>query len=243
MVAKRSPRYGEYESQGAKWAKWLRNPYSCPIPRSLHTVRSLRKSGWSVRRDFRSNAHRATRTWDYLVPPQVVSVAAKYSLETRPVYKRFTASKLTQDRRGKYGCNKYSIQVGPGIIFALSSNRVDGPHWSEIAWALYRRQNYKEGLRVVLRVDISNEQTMKFIQEELYTSKTGYIWPDPEPREWKMGTHEYQALLGTPNARAVAALVLTAFPPGTRHIPVILTWADENDKLQMLFAIANETST
>ncbi|KAJ6088423.1 hypothetical protein N7486_009684 [Penicillium sp. IBT 16267x] len=133
--------------------------------------------------------------------------------------------------------NDYLLQTGPGVIFALESKCIDGPHWSDIALATYRFYE-AEDLRCVFRVNVNNPVTTAIVRD-IYL-RNNRRWPDRLRSYWWHGTQEYQAILSTPNARGVAALILGGFERGTRWIPVIITWADTTHArayLQMLFVI------
>ncbi|KAJ5628202.1 hypothetical protein N7490_010430 [Penicillium lividum] len=183
-------------------------------------------------------ADRLTAT-RYFPPGNLASALQSHHL---PLKRKYTRIVLRQRRRpsksgGGKTENSYLLQTGPGVIFALESKRIDGPHWSEIALAAYRSYEVKK-LRYVFRVNVINPITTAIVRE-IY-AKNHCQWPDRRRECWWHGTPEYQAILSTPNARGVAALVLGGFERGTRYIPVIMTWADTTHArayLQMLFVI------
>jgi hypothetical protein len=123
--------------------------------------------------------------------------------------------------------NDYVFVVGPGVICALFSDRYDGPHWSEIALAVYRHYETEE-LKYVFRVHVVNDKTHDFVGD-LYT-KFDYDWPNMQARNWERGSHEYSGLLATPNVRGVVALMLGEFARGTRYVPYVMTWTDNYQK-------------
>ncbi|KAJ5874037.1 uncharacterized protein N7529_002467 [Penicillium soppii] len=127
------------------------------------------------------------------------------------------------------GFNDYFHHTGEGVIVALDVKRYDGPHWSEIAFAQYTSEFPIETLR-------------DFFHHQLYPRRNRLPFNDEGntaaqiPVAWIFGTHEYQGILGTVVGKAVCALLLSAFPRGTRRIARILSWK-QNKRLQLRFEI------
>lgn len=171
-------------------------------------------------------------------PASVWSMAATVGLSVRDEYKTVEVMKKVRLDSGHVDYNDYLMQVGPGVIFALFSCRVDGPHWSEVALAVYRHYE-TEDLRYVFRVDVVNDHAVDLVTNRLYVPDNGLRWPDHEARVWEQATPEFRALLSTPPVRGVAGLVLGGFK-GTKRISGVTTWAsDGRTRLQMLVALEN----
>ncbi|KAJ5915516.1 hypothetical protein N7466_011449 [Penicillium verhagenii] len=233
-------KYGEAEAAGEKWQKWLDDPSddSCIITPIRLSMSMLRFNyGWYIfNGSFPLDINDASR---YYPPSNLKLMLRSRHLSTGRKYTRVV---LRQRRRSsKSGCgttrNDYVLQTGPGVICALDSRRIDGPHWSDIAIATYRKYE-TEDLRYVFRVNVNNPVTTATVCD-IYL-QNGLPAPDARCRAWCHGTPEYQAILSTPNARGVSALVLGGFERGTKWIPTIITWADTTyacSYLQIVFVI------
>lgn len=171
-----------------------------------------------------------------LLPRTVWREAKEIGLPNDEVDKTVNLAQLFRNPNGELHHNEYILQVGPVCIFALLSCRVNGPHWSDIALAVYYHYE-TEDLRYVFRVDVVNDITRSLVTKNLYSARNGLRWPDIVMRAWRHDIPEYTALWSTPNARGVAGLVLGGF---TKYVPEIVTWADRGRRLlQMLFVIAD----
>lgn len=91
----------------------------------------------------------------------------------------------------------------------------EGPFISGITQAVYQNWYNLEDLRYIFVAQIINSITNQLIIEQIYGQ-----WPLPEEgtRDWKRGTPEYEALLGTDIGKIVAFFILGAFERGTRLI-------------------------
>lgn len=133
--------------------------------------------------------------------------------------------------------------IGPGSIFLDSVKRPDGSDlwWcSELTKCVYQKLFDIAGLKYVHMRAVGELETLDFIINRLYTPANGLSWPDTSLHQWKMGTPEFQALLGTPIAAFVVYLVLGAYDAGTRQITSIWTWSAEIEsehRVQMRFDI------
>lgn len=133
--------------------------------------------------------------------------------------------------------NSYENRVGPGVIFAMSNSRHDNLPWSDIVWAVY--QQFGSGdLQYVFRLNVINEITKPLVRDQIYPAN-GLKWPDETLRDWLPGSDEYAALIGTPNGKGVAALLLSNYRQlGARKIAKITTWAGgKEEHLQILYTI------
>ncbi|KAJ5903998.1 hypothetical protein N7504_006381 [Penicillium tannophilum] len=228
--------YGPAQAEGFKWQKWLYDTIdsSCPVLPIRLSIRMLSLNyGWCIYDgDHPPDAQTASRHY----PPGNLGYVLKWhNLSTERKYTRVILGQRRQSSGGTE--NEYLLQTGPGAIFALESKRTDGPHWSDIALAVYRFYE-TEDLRFVFRVNVINRLTTAIVDEVYF--RNGRRWPDRRRSYWMHGTPEYQAILSTPNAKGVAALILGGYERGTRWIPAIVTWADTTHArayLQMLFVI------
>lgn len=209
--------------------------------------RDFVKTGWTIERiGWKGDPPVGGRPqgWNPVMAPltplpwSILPVARQFGISTEPIYKTVSLFKLVKDNAGS-DYSDYIIQVGPGVIVSQLSSRFLGPHWSDVALAVYN-QYETAPLKYVFRVDITNEVVERLISEEIYSVPTGLEWPDSIRREWKVGTGEYQALLGSPLGRGVVALVLRGYDRGTKLISCISTFSDEHKvSMHLLFVISD----
>ena len=172
------------------------------------------------------------------LPWSIRPVARQLGLSLAPIYKTVSLFKLVQDDvESDY--SDYIIQVGPGVIVSQLSSRFRGPHWSDVALAVYK-QYERVPLKYVFRVDITNETVERLVSEKIYSPTTGLRWPDSIRREWQFDSSEYRALLGTPLGRGVVALVLRGYDRGSKLVSSISTFSDAHHvSMHMLFVISD----
>ncbi|KAJ5762062.1 uncharacterized protein N7511_005444 [Penicillium nucicola] len=206
-------RYGRIEEAGAIRQKWIENPKdkTCTISPSTLSVAELKTQGWKLDTSIK---HTPMATAHNLVNPR------------NPKFKEYQGILLTNPcpHKGKTDC--YWILLAEGVIYAKDIDRHDGPPFSEIATALYKAAWPIESLGHVYFENVINFSTRRFVQNRLYMAENGLDWPSPRRPNmvWRYDTPEYQGLLGTRLGRAVAYIVLGAFPRGTRYISKILTY-------------------
>lgn len=150
-------------------------------------------------------------------------IASEFGLSDDQVYRVIAVTGETESPFN-LNQNEYEFIVGPRCIFAVNSHRHDGPHWSEIALAVYRYFQ-REQLEWVFQLNVINEETNNVVQQELYIEHQRLVWPDVTPQAWLYGQEEFTAVLGTPNIYGVAAVVLGGFPDRDRTIREVYTWA------------------
>jgi hypothetical protein len=153
-------------------------------------------------------------------------------------YHRLHISKLGTDEEGKQKWNEYKGRTTLGTIFAEDNTRVDGPHWNELAKAHYESNYDINSLKFVFRLNVVNRTTMPYVDSVLYPRFGLDLMQDQTVRKWAYNTDEYKEILGTTLGKGVGALVLSAFPRGTRRITQIVTWTHQGD-LQIRFDIAD----
>ncbi|KAJ5356711.1 hypothetical protein N7517_011320 [Penicillium concentricum] len=141
-------------------------------------------------------------------------------------------TKLATKRHPKRGSgtNCHHITTAMGVVIVRKVERYDGLHWSQVAHAQYNTHFDQNTLRHIYLENVINEDTRDFIQT---------IWAKTQPDNspgfqlapaslnqlaWAYDTPEYKAILGTELGKGVAALVLSAFPRGTRRITKIVVW-------------------
>lgn len=248
--------YGELEKEGAALQKcFISSPGESNaikakvIEFSGYTPWSPQdfvKTGWTIERiGWKGDPPLSTQGWNPAIAPltpvpwSILPAAKQLGISTKPIYKTVSLFKLVKDS-AESDYSDYIIQVGPGVIVSQLSSRFLGPHWSDVALAVYK-QYETAPLKYVFRVDITNEIVERLISEEIYSVKTGLEWPDSIRREWQIGTCEYNALLGTPLGRGVVALVLRGYDRGTKHISSISTFSDEHKvSMHMVFVISDQ---
>lgn len=98
------------------------------------------------------------------------------------------------------------------------------PQISEVSHALYTRNFPIDTLNYIFVEMIANQETRAFLSNVLYTAAYSLDRLPHSPHSWDYATPEYDALLGTPIGKIAAAIVLGAFPRGTRRIGRIVTW-------------------
>ncbi|KAJ5774748.1 hypothetical protein N7457_009644 [Penicillium paradoxum] len=210
----------EYGRIGAQYQSWIsgRNRTACPIQRS-------------------------TLAWSDLVDPpsaqdkfEVCADEIRFSPEEAgnirsvglPVGRDWRSTFILH--RGylgdgyELGSNVYMHRTGLGAIFAENIARSFGPYWGQIAQAQYQLDHHIDTLRHVYFINVQNPHTSPYVETRLYP-RYGLDWRDDNGvQEWAYATRDYQELLGTKLGRAVARLVLGAWPTGTHRIEKIVTW-------------------
>lgn len=136
--------------------------------------------------------------------------------------------------------NFYDHINGLGIIAGRNISRLNGPHWNEVAKALYEVDFPISTLRHIAFCNVVNEETAPCVKYVLYP-RHGTQWLNSrrQPRKsFERGTRSYEELLGTQLGKAAASLVISAFPRGSMMISRIVAWPDMAYYLQMRFEIA-----
>ncbi|KAJ5899935.1 hypothetical protein N7495_004679 [Penicillium taxi] len=117
------------------------------------------------------------------------------------------------------------IREGAVVIEIIKRQKsCDAPYISEITQAAYSYLYHINTLKYVFFTYVCNEQTLlylKSLHEDCNRSN--------EHKVWERGNKNYWALLGTPLGKVVTALLLGAFPRGTRHVARIITWLSPDD--------------
>ncbi|KAJ5665713.1 uncharacterized protein N7477_008161 [Penicillium maclennaniae] len=199
----------EFQERGAQIRRWIDDPqeHNCHISKSTLTWPQLAEMGYSLRESD-------TTTLGDLDPHRVdVPIPGNVS--------RFYACS-----NGNSTC-VWDGFAGEGAIALNTIKRQKGspaPQISQITQAIYTRHHAIDRLRYVFVRNVVNEETLDFVQHQLYTEAHGPKWPHWVPRAWKVGTPRYDALLGTRIGKVVGYLVLGAFDRGTRRIKQIYTW-------------------
>lgn len=134
--------------------------------------------------------------------------------------------------------NSYRHIMGPGIIIATTIFRKEGPHWNEIARALYDSTFGIHSLKHVVFIDVVNMETEGYVSNGLYPGRK--LLTEEQMKGYQTlhyGSSEYQKILGTSLGKAVACLVLSSFPRGNVHISRVLTWWSDYSSLTVRFDI------
>jgi hypothetical protein len=232
--------YGQREISGELRQRWIDNANepNCPIqPLNFEYKTLTHARNWSERWHTDFN-HRGPR------PPIFQVDLANCNLPTgdadyhdAKITKKSVVPHPTRDR----GTNLYHFTTAAGVIIVRNVERYDGPWWSHVALAQYNIHFAQNALRHVYAENVVNEDTSDFIHA---------IWAKTQPPNspvfnrspasvnqvsWAYDTPEYKAILGTDLGKGVAAVVLLAFPRGTRRIARVVVW--RNIILQMRFDI------
>lgn len=130
--------------------------------------------------------------------------------------------------------------TGQGAIFIMAMYRYDKttPHISDIARAFYCRDFDIGSLRHIFFHDVVEQQTSEFADDVLYTYNIGTLGESSTENDRFNWTHdanpaEFEALLGTNVGKIASALVLGAFPRGTRVINRVVIWYTQADFVRM----------
>ncbi|CAG8088077.1 unnamed protein product [Penicillium nalgiovense] len=175
---------------------------------------------------------------EWVGAPEEIGDPRPLNLPTGPNYHKLCLRKLGIEKDESVGWNKYHGRVAHTAIFADNNVRLDGPQWSQIAQAHYQSFFDIDSLKHVFRMTVVNEETHTFVVKVLYPRYGLELAGDIQLRTWLYDTDDYQEIMGTPLGKAVSALVLGAFPRGTRRIVQIHTWQYDGD-LQMRFDISD----
>lgn len=151
------------------------------------------------------------------------------SLPRNPTSKAYRRISLQRNKKWRH-VSSYTHCIVNDAIIANSIFRNDGgPHWSDVALAVYKQDTAIHTLRCVFMCSVENDETLPLVGKVLYRN---YLLPGPEKRAaiptidtWNLHTPEFQQILGTQLGRAVARLVLGAWPvKGPHQITRIHTW-------------------
>jgi hypothetical protein len=145
----------------------------------------MTESGWGIRHQKR-----------HFPPDQIYEETVELGLSGEKLYRKIVLWKVWKAGilRGQYWVNDYTLQTGPGVVFATDSFRPDSAYWAQIVQAVYQDEHPIEDLKYVFQCNIINPETMLFVQKSLYVAMNGLGWPDDRLRVWEENTAEYQAL-------------------------------------------------
>ncbi|KAJ6183219.1 hypothetical protein N7485_001861 [Penicillium canescens] len=126
--------------------------------------------------------------------------------------------------------NHHDLFTGPGVLVVALMYRADGPMWSDIAIAQYKTRFPIDTLQHIYIDNCTNTETEPLVTMLMGGSQDAWYGITPQqsktqvPTVFEYGTPSYQALLGSATGKAVAALILGAFPRGTWRIAKIACW-------------------
>ncbi|KAJ5512686.1 hypothetical protein N7463_002238 [Penicillium fimorum] len=225
-----------FRQKGNDYQSWIndQDDTSCQrpcivLPSTLKLDELIQPSDDSKRWDAYFNA--------WVDVPEEIGDPRPLNLPIGMDYHQLYLRKLGVEKDGSVGWNKYHGRVAHTAIFADNNVRLDGPQWSQIAQAHYQGFFDIDSLKYVFRMTVVNEETHTFVDKVLYPRYGFELVGDSQMRAWLYDTDDYREIMGTPLGKAVGALVLGAFPRGTRRIIQILTWQYDGD-LQMRFDIS-----
>lgn len=103
----------------------------------------------------------------------------------------------------------------------------NAPHISELLHPIYTYEWPIAGLRHIFISNVDkNDATYNLIHQ---------LQIDLTPRAWEYDTPQYQALIGTPLGRIVAAFIINVFPIGIQHITRIHTLPETYSRMMLRF--------
>lgn len=218
-------KYGMLQVEGALRQQWISDPTTqSSVNPCTVTLDNLPRALWDLTRSH-------DPLWnDHFVEGVLEPLSALFgnqNVETW-LFEKIDLEYNEMDGHGqvKDSCHWHG-RIGLGVVFlddiARASN-FGGPQISELTQAIYTDSYPIDTLKHVFVIDIANRVTRTLIETQIYTQENGLSWPDQTLRVWDYGSPEYQALLGTPLGKCVAALVLGAFVRGTRRIARIACW-------------------
>jgi hypothetical protein len=225
-----------FRQKGKDYQAWIDHPddINCQRP-CIVSPSTLKLGDLLLTSDGMPNWDMYADVW--VGPPEEIGDPRPLGLPTGTCYHRLCMRSRGLEKYGSMGWNKYHGRVVRTAIFADNNVRVDGPQWSQIAQAHYQQLFEIDSLKYVFRITVVNEETHAFVDEVLYPRYGLELESDSEVRTWQYGSDDYQEIMGTTLGKSVGALVLGAFPRGTRRIVQIHTWQYEGD-LQMRFNIS-----
>ncbi|KAJ5536675.1 hypothetical protein N7513_009861 [Penicillium frequentans] len=213
--------------RGIQMARWIEDPKApgCPISESKTSTKELLEYTEGIKLnnpDFKTLGQ--TEITMYLPPPEVLPRA-------HGDYRRVAIDSLN------FMCytvmSKYVILLEN--IWRDPMGRVNYPHISDAVVSMHRESyGTNEMLRYIIASVVVNPQTQTYVESVLYPGgwhtipqyQGGEKEGDSKtkPDFFARGTPEFQELLGTRIGRTVGAILLSAFPRGTRRITGIHVW-------------------
>ncbi|KAJ5576905.1 hypothetical protein N7535_003831 [Penicillium sp. DV-2018c] len=232
----------KYRAIGAQLQTWIDDPDApgCTVDKAKLEMQDLtRNKTWKFKHSPTDSVHELPETERVemrLPGPEHGAQFQHMELEQHGTSRR--------QRERKNPINQYKMTIGEGFIASHLMYRGDGPHWNEIARAFYRDADFRiETLRYVTLTSVVNDETAPLVMGVLYPRRSirfGTMTVGYPTQVWPHGTREYQEILGTQLGKAVAYLILSSFPRGTRRISQVRTWSHSDHKTpSMTFVIEN----
>ncbi|CAI7591168.1 unnamed protein product [Penicillium discolor] len=199
-------KYPQFEPYGDKLIRWMENANEpgCLVLRSTLTTGTLpHPILWHSEHE---------REW--LSPEQISCIVGK-----SPCL-RHTIIKTRGGVTGLIGT------IGPGLLFIYSIRRgsaSNDPHVSELSKIAYEKHFPLESVKHVIVNEVQENATEPFIEEQIYRSREGLIYPSAEPQTWDYDTPEFRAIMGTPIGKVVGSFILGSFGQGMKKVFRIVT--------------------
>ncbi|KAJ5517183.1 hypothetical protein N7527_008743 [Penicillium freii] len=215
-------KYPQFEPYGDKLMRWMEsaNEPGCPVLRSTLTP-------WTLPQPILWHSEHE-REW--LSPEQVACIVGSGlplgQLIPNDMYPT------------KPPCLRQSIIKTRGGVTGRRSASND-PHVSELAKIAYETHFPLESVKHVIVNEVQENATEPFIEEHIYPSREGLIYPSAEPQTWDYATPEFRAIMGTPIGKVVGSFILGAFGQGVKRVSRIVTFQRglELHKLDIRFDI------
>ncbi|KAJ5661282.1 uncharacterized protein N7484_000654 [Penicillium longicatenatum] len=233
----RMDRWGRRERRGLRFQRWIEHAATpgdpCPI---LPCALGPEDVGPFV-----------TDLPDMTLPPDISQDALRMGLiaNTDILAKFASVSQPVDAASGAQQLNNWQVYVAEGILcisFMFRYRGRRGFHTSDVMKVACEYFYPMESLKSVYYSKVANPSDIRFVAR-IYDEFNLFPTDDePErdthftPQEWKHGSSEYRALLGTYTGRVVAYLILGAYPRRTHRISRVVTWYtwDDHDKIALL---------
>jgi hypothetical protein len=205
-----------FEVRGAEYQDWMDGTTTVGCPVHLATLDYIRDIIDSRAEGFPWTAEDAA----IMSPPQeIMHDARKVGLPIGPTWhyvclRQFGISESTSEAEE----NTYGQFVAQGAIVGDVIFRHHGPHWSEVALAHYRWRYSIDTLQYVWMSNVVNAETRPFVLDYYANNGISTSNDGANRQVWQHDTQPYQIILGTQIGKAVAAIVLGAWAPGTHRI-------------------------
>jgi hypothetical protein len=229
----------QYRQKAAQHEEWMEDPSApgCPVTASTLTYDFLINNDNAERR-FQITGDE----WTALEPGfKYHAMSAELPISKDSAHSVGLRRELTP---GSKTDQFFEQVITQGAIVGESIHRNGwGPHWSDVALAVYKYHHPIDTLKCIFFTGVVNSSTEPLITGVIYPN-----WGLPVPERgvkrvglsattlWRPNLNEFYEIMGSALGKSAASIVLGAWPRGTHHISAIWTWFDDSD-LQIRFDI------
>ncbi|KAJ5138874.1 uncharacterized protein N7515_003722 [Penicillium bovifimosum] len=225
-----------FASAGAHYQTWIENPQApgCTVKPATTTWRDMQKlhpRPWGSFDEGGVSMTSQLRGGD----PESLQLSDK--AKRAYLKARVSQSSAPGTRKTPYPDNHFEGRMAEGIIVVDFAIRNDGLYLSEVMRGLYTASWPIQTLRHIVFTDLEEMETGKWMQGTLFPDYIGMQWweaVDKPPVQIERGTLPFAELLGTKLGKAVACLVLGAWPRGSMRIARAFVW-NHRDVPQLRF--------